>query len=89
MAANTGVALGLLLRPETYSHLSTSTLTRDAVIRAILSDAEPPSGDAPAIAATTLRAHLAGSDSFTPAEAALMDEWLERIQNLRRGRTPA
>ncbi|MFC4613874.1 TetR/AcrR family transcriptional regulator [Cellulomonas algicola] len=79
MAANSGVALGLLLRPGSYPDAAISTLTRQAVERAVLADAGP-ADDAPAVAATTLRAHLRETERFSAGEAALLDEWLARLQ---------
>lgn len=80
MAANSGVALALILRPEVYPDLAISRRVRDAVFRAILTD-NLPASDPASVAATTLRAHLAGSPDFSPGEAALLAEWLERVQN--------
>lgn len=79
MAANSGLALGLILRPEAYPDPAISRATREAVLRSILADAEEPA-DAPlASAAVTLRSHLATSGVFTPSEAGLLDEWLQRL----------
>lgn len=80
MAANTGLALGLLLHPELFGDGSVSVAVREATLRGILTDDAAPSPGAPHVAATTLRAHLTESDSFTPSESALLDEWLERIE---------
>lgn len=80
MAVNSGVALGLILRPDSYPNLSASTVARDAAFRAILVEDESPAQDPAAVAATTLRAHLADSDAFTSAESRLLDEWLARLQ---------
>jgi AcrR family transcriptional regulator len=85
MAANTGVALALILRPSLYPDVALSTMMRDTVIGALLSDA-PPAADAaePARhAAITLRTTLAATPSplFTGREAGLLDEWLQRIQS--------
>ncbi len=81
MAANSGVALGLLLRPEAFPDLSISTLTREATYRSIVIGAEAPSSeDALVAAATTLRAYLSEAAEFSLAEASLLTEWLERIQ---------
>jgi AcrR family transcriptional regulator len=84
MAANSGLALGLILHPETYPDLAISTITRDATFRAIMTDAEVSASDTAdtiaVVAATTLRAHLAQSDLFTPSELGLLNEWLQRIQ---------
>lgn len=84
MAANTGAALGLILHPELFPDPGVSTRTRDATVRAILTDAGATETDAAATAATTLRARLAQADTFTPGEAALLGEWLDRIQTPRR-----
>ncbi len=87
MAANSGVSLGLILRPDSYPDPSISTDARDAAFRAILADtddSEPGGADAAGVAATTLRAHLTESDALTAGEKALMREWLERIRRRRR-----
>lgn len=92
LAANSGVCLSLLLRPSAYPDRSIAELMRESVFQIILTDAATPTpgSDAAAIAATTLRSALAQpadapapapAPEFSPAEAALLDEWLERIQN--------
>lgn len=80
MAANSGIALSLILRPEQYPDLSASTQMRESTLRAILTDDAPDAGQAQRVAATTLLAGLTDSAVFTPAEAALLAEWLERIR---------
>ncbi|WP_293786051.1 TetR/AcrR family transcriptional regulator [uncultured Aeromicrobium sp.] len=80
MAANSGIALSLILRPEQYPDLSASTQMREATLSAILTDDAPDAGQAQRVAATTLLAGLTDSAAFTPAEAALLAEWLERIR---------
>ena len=80
MAANSGIALGLILRPEQYSGMNASDEVRDATLRSILAETTTLEADAPSVAATTLQAHLADTDAFTPAEAALLTEWLTRLQ---------
>jgi AcrR family transcriptional regulator len=85
MAANTGVALALILRPSLYPNVALSTTMRDTVIGALLSDA-PRAAEAngPArLAAITLRNTLSTTPSplFTDREAGLLDEWLQRIQS--------
>jgi len=77
MAANSGVALGLILRPESYPEVTASAATRDAVLGALITDAAP--GDPLTAAATTLAAHLGSSETFTPAERSLLAEWLQRL----------
>lgn len=85
MAANTGVALAMVLRPELYPDAAASTMLRDVVLGAIVSDAAPASDpeEPDRIAATTLRSALPATsgDLFTEREAGLLDEWLERIQS--------
>jgi len=92
MAANTGVALGLILHPENYPQADIAELTREATLAGILAPAshggstsqEDVTG-AVTVAAVTLRAALqengAGSPAapFSAAEAALLDEWLRRL----------
>jgi AcrR family transcriptional regulator len=84
MAANTGVALALILRPELYPDESVSATLRDIVHGAIISDAAPASAaDEPGrMAAITLRNTLPAlsGELFTGCEAGLLDEWLKRIQ---------
>jgi len=84
MAANSGLALGLILRPDAYPDPAVSTLVRDATLRSILVETATPAAEAAhvaaRVAATTLRAHVAGSSTFTPAEAGLLYEWLQRLQ---------
>jgi AcrR family transcriptional regulator len=85
MAANTGVALALVLRPELHTDATLSTMLRDIVHGALVSDAAPASdaGESERIAAITLRSTLpeTSGDLFTEREAGLLDEWLERIQS--------
>ncbi|UOQ57890.1 TetR/AcrR family transcriptional regulator [Leucobacter allii] len=85
MAANSGVALALILRPEEYRGTDASADAREATLRGILvdapEDAQPVDGIA--AAATAIRALLARSSEepapFSPAEAALLDDWLARL----------
>lgn len=84
MAANTGVALALILRPALYPDESLSTTMRDMVVNALVSSPATPSeaDESDRVAAITLRSTLpARSDLFTEREAGLMDEWLERVQS--------
>lgn len=81
MSANSGLALGLILRPEIYPDPAASVIVRDAVFRSILVDAAAASpAEATVVAATTLRAALTGTVPLTPAEAGLLDDWLGRFQ---------
>lgn len=80
MAANSGVALSLILRPEQYPDVATSIAMREATMRAILADEPVEAAQAQRVAATTLRAGLVESDAFTAAESALLIEWLDRVR---------
>ncbi|TXN29460.1 TetR/AcrR family transcriptional regulator [Lacisediminihabitans profunda] len=85
MAANTGVALALILRPALYPDMSLSTMMRDIVHSTLVSDTAPASdaGESGRIAAITLRTVLSAMPGalFSEREAGLLDEWLERIQS--------
>ncbi|MFJ6085214.1 TetR/AcrR family transcriptional regulator [Streptomyces sp. NPDC092369] len=83
MSANTGVALALITRPALYPDLDLSVMVRDAIHRDILLDpaADTATHDARQAAATTL---LASADEFTPqpftpAESALLKQWLAHL----------
>ncbi|MHB1490312.1 MAG: TetR/AcrR family transcriptional regulator, partial [Cellulomonas sp.] len=69
MAANTGVALALVLRPELYADATLSTMLRDVVHGALVSDAATASdpADSDRVAAITLRSTLPATsgDLFT------------------------
>ena len=81
MAANAGVALSLITRPAIYTDLEFSTRVRDSVHAAILAETETTEDDAVAVTATTLAAQLRKSspEELTGAEAALLQEWLDRL----------
>lgn len=84
MAANTGIALSLLLRGQQYPDKQVSTAMRHTVYGSLLSDADASIDEqAPIVAATTIRSALAQPATagiFTQSEAALLAEWLQRIQ---------
>ncbi|MBM7470958.1 TetR/AcrR family transcriptional regulator [Subtercola frigoramans] len=84
MAANTGVALALVLNPALYPDPLLSGLMRDSVIASVVTNSRraPEPAEAERVAAITLRNALPRSSGtlFTSAEAPLLDEWLERIQ---------
>ncbi|MFK4790808.1 TetR/AcrR family transcriptional regulator [Microbacterium sp. ZW T5_56] len=82
MSANSGVALTLLLRPETLGHADASAEVREAVLRAILIEEDVDAGaDRRSAAATMLTAALdEPGPGFSPAESALMREWLDRFR---------
>lgn len=85
MAANTGVALALVLRPEPDGDLTVSTLLRDLVHGALVRDATSTvaDGEPDRVAAITLRSALPALPDglFTAREAGLLDEWLGRIES--------
>ncbi len=85
MAANSGIALALLLHPAQYPDPALSVSVRDATFRAILvddGDAEArDAADARRAAAATLQAEAGDLDLFTAGEFVLLREWLTRIQN--------
>ena len=83
MAANSGIALALILRPSQFSDPSLSAVMREATLNSVASDTGPPVGEAVEIAAVTLETGLASSTALTPAESGLLNEWLTRIQNHR------
>jgi len=77
MAANSGVALGMILRPGEFARTASDEV-REATLRGILVD--EAAADPLAVAVTTLRAGLPAA-AFTAAEAGLLDEWLARLTN--------
>jgi len=77
MAANSGVALGMILRPGEFASTASDEV-REATLRGILVD--EAAADPLAVAVTTLRAGLPAA-AFTAAEAGLLDEWLARLTN--------
>ncbi|MCI2423007.1 TetR/AcrR family transcriptional regulator [Saccharopolyspora sp. K220] len=85
IAANSGVALALITRPETHRSAELSVQVRDVVLHSILTpepDADSPSAPvAVPQAATTLGALLrsARPESFSRAERELLAEWLTRL----------
>lgn len=83
MAANTGVALALVLQPTLYPDAGLSALVRDATLRAILRDVDAVdhATDARTAAANTLTAALGDlvPTPFTHTEAALLGDWLARV----------
>ncbi|MFJ7199661.1 MULTISPECIES: TetR/AcrR family transcriptional regulator [unclassified Streptomyces] len=80
MAANVGLALSLLYRPDVNQDPVLSDSVRDAVITTITTRAAAP--EVAASPVTTLRTRLrqAPPPGFTPAETALLHEWLGRLE---------
>lgn len=83
MTANTGVALALVTRPSLYPDAGLSVLVRDAIHQAILLEprAAATADDVRAAAAATLLSSLdeLTPQPFTPAESALLGQWLAQI----------
>ena len=82
LPTNIGVALGRIAQPGLFDDPALSHRARDAVFSAVLTDPAAPSGPDPVrSAARQLRSQLAltGTDRLEPVEAALLDRWLERI----------
>lgn len=85
MAANAGVALALLYRPELNTDPRLSAEVRDAVIGTVTTAAlgrRPAAGGALAATATTLSAQLRERrpEALTSAETLMLQEWLGRLE---------
>jgi len=88
MSANVGAALSMLTRPEQYPDPRFSERLRDTLLDSLTRPAgttEPRERDsrrkAVPVAAATLAARLRAEQSpvFTPAESALLEQWLDRL----------
>jgi len=82
LSANVGVALARIAQPTLYDDPVLSERARDSVFAAVLTDTDTRSGPAPVgAAARQLRYRLAlsGTENLEPAEVALLDRWLERL----------
>ncbi|TQS41106.1 TetR/AcrR family transcriptional regulator [Cryptosporangium phraense] len=90
LSANVGVALNLIAQPELFDSASLSGQMRDTVFGAVLTTAAAPAEPDPvSAAALRLRSQLrvAGTPALEPAEATLLEVWLDRIAGtVRRGR---
>lgn len=82
-AAGTGVVFALIDEPDDQRDESLADLAWDAICTTILTgpDAPAPAGPVaePVTAAVTLRAALPDLAMFTPAESALLGDWLDRV----------
>ena len=78
MAANAGVALSMITRPELYPDPEFSVRVRESVLAGILAET-PPEPDGIAVTATTLAARLTGATPLSPAELTMLREWLGRL----------
>ncbi|NUP40869.1 MAG: TetR/AcrR family transcriptional regulator [Streptomyces sp.] len=85
MSANVGAALSMLTRPEQYPDPQFSERLRDSVLDSLT---RPPGTAGPGeqdsavpVAAATLAARLRAAQSpvFTPAESALLEQWLDKL----------
>jgi AcrR family transcriptional regulator len=82
LPANIGVALSRIAQPTLFDDPDLSHRARNAVFAAVLTGPVAPSGPDPVrAAARQLRAQLslAGDGRLEPAESALLDRWLERL----------
>ncbi|MEU0788958.1 TetR/AcrR family transcriptional regulator [Amycolatopsis sp. NPDC005961] len=80
MAANAGVALSMITRPELYPDAGFSVRVRESVLAAVLAAPRPEPDDV-AATATTLAAQLPSAvpGDLTAAEVTLLQEWLARL----------
>ena len=86
LSVNIGVALGRIAQPALFDDPALSHAARDAAFAAVLTGPAAPSGPDPVrAAARQLRYQLAltGTDRLEPVETALLDRWLERIDQTR------
>ncbi|MFR0354923.1 TetR/AcrR family transcriptional regulator [Streptomyces sediminimaris] len=85
MSANVGAALSMLTRPEQYADPGFSERLRDTVLDALTRPGDAggaPEGDrAVPVAAATLAARLRAEPAprLTPAESALLEQWLDEL----------
>jgi AcrR family transcriptional regulator len=77
-AAGRGVVLTLIDQDESKRDAGLADAAWDSVCAAILTDA-PAAGAGPAAAAVTLRAVVGDLAVLTPAERALLADWLDRV----------
>lgn len=80
-AAGMGVVLSLIATPESERDLGLITFSREQVIRAITADASPDEPTDIPSRAIALRVALAEDPPLmlSPAERALLAEWLDRV----------
>ena len=86
MAANAGVALSMITRPELYPDPGFSLRVRESVLSGVLAEA-PPEPDDVAATATALAARLNETvpADLSAAELTMLREWLGRL-SLHSGR---
>jgi AcrR family transcriptional regulator len=78
-AAGTGVVFTLIDQPEAERDEALADTAWESVCAAILTDPAAAAVPGPAAAAVTLRAALPDLTTLTPAERALLADWLDRI----------
>jgi AcrR family transcriptional regulator len=78
-AAGTGVVFTLIDQPEAERDETLADTAWESVCAAILTDPATAAVPGPAAAAVTLRAALPDLTTLTPAERALLADWLDRI----------
>jgi AcrR family transcriptional regulator len=83
-AAGTGVVFTLIDQAEDERDDTLADTAWESVSAAILTDHSTAAVTGPAAAAVTLRAALPDLTALTPAERALLGDWLDRIAELQR-----
>jgi hypothetical protein len=78
-AVGTGVVFALIDQAEDERDDTLADTAWESVCAAILTDASTAAVPGPAAAAVTLRAALPDLPALTPAERALLSDWLDRI----------
>ncbi|GAB2935269.1 TetR/AcrR family transcriptional regulator [Rhodococcus aerolatus] len=78
-AAGTGAVLTLLAAPPGRRDRGLADDLRDAVLARVLHDLPGPATSDAAAAAVMLRAHAPDLAALSPAERALLQEWLDRV----------
>ncbi|NUS80774.1 MAG: TetR/AcrR family transcriptional regulator, partial [Streptomyces sp.] len=81
MSANVGAALSMLTRPEQYPDPGFAARLRDAVIDSLTRAPAPQPAEGVPVAAATLGARLRADppQTFTAAESALLQQWLDTL----------
>jgi AcrR family transcriptional regulator len=81
MAANTGVALSMITRPELYPDPAFAARVRESVLAGVLAGERPEPAGGVAVTATTLAAQLreTAPAELSVAESTLLQEWLARL----------
>ena len=82
-SAGTGVVFTLIDQAGDERDDTLADTAWESVCAAILTDASMAAIPGPAAAAVTLRAALPGLTALTPAERALLSDWLDRIAGSR------